>query len=201
MPGQHTLAKIIPRPGNFFARPGLTVGRTFLSSFGNALLACHASVYRYARALCHDPAEAEELVQETFHRALAAKRRPASLMLESVRPWMFTILRNHWHNQARHRKHGADLESGGEVAAIETPESIVSRRFLQSEVRDALDALPPAYREVIVLREMEGLSYGEIAALLECPVGTVMSRLARGRTQLRRLFLHMAPEERKAVRS
>lgn len=114
---------------------------------------------------------------------------------------MFTILRNHWHNQARHRRDDADLEAGNEVATLETPESIVSRRFLQSEVRDALDALPPAYREVIVLREMEGLSYGEIAALLDCPVGTVMSRLARGRMQLRQMFLSMAPRTRKAVQS
>lgn len=177
------------------------IRRQILDSFGDALLACHASIYRYARALCHDPVEAEELVQETFRRALAAKRRPAALTLESVRPWMFTILRNHWHNRARHRKDDADLEAGSEVATLETPESIVSRRFLQSEVRDALDALPPAYREVIVLREMEGLSYGEIAALLDCPVGTVMSRLARGRMQLRQMFLSMAPRARKAVQS
>lgn len=140
-------------------------------------------------------------MQETFRRALAAKRRPALLTLESVRPWMFTILRNHWHNQARHRRIDAELEASSEVATLETPESIVSRRFLQSEVRDALDALPPAYREVIVLREMEDLSYREIAALLDCPVGTVMSRLARGRMQLRRMFLGMVPPAHKAVRS
>lgn len=172
-----------------------------MDPFGDALLACQASIYRYARALCHDHAEAEELVQETFRRALAARRRPDSLTLASVRPWMFTILRNQWRNQIRHRRHDADLEAGSEVATPETPESIASRRFLQSEVREALDALPPDYREVIVLREMEGLSYSEIAALLACPLGTVMSRLARGRIQLRQTFLRMAPFSRKAVRS
>jgi len=62
----------------------------------------------------------------------------------------------------------------------------VVRRLLQSEVRDAVDGLPEVYREVIVLREMENLSYDEIARLLGCPVGTVMSRLARARLSLRR---------------
>jgi RNA polymerase sigma-70 factor (ECF subfamily) len=112
---------------------------------------------------------------------------------------MFTILRNLWHNQARRRKGDVDLEEGIHVATRETPESIVCRRFLQSEVRDALDSLPAFYREVIVLREMEGLSYGEIATLLDCPLGTVMSRLARGRMQLRQSFLRMAPLTHKTV--
>jgi RNA polymerase sigma-70 factor (ECF subfamily) len=172
-----------------------------LSLFGDALLACHASVYRYARALCHDPAEAEELTQETFRRALAARRRPASLSPECVRPWMFTILRNHWHNQARHRRRDVELDPAGEVAAPDTPETIVNRRFLQSEVRDALDALPAAFREVIVLREIEGLSYSEMAALLNCPVGTIMSRLARARLVLKRMFVKLAPADAKAARA
>jgi len=143
--------------------------------------------------------EAEELVQETFRRALAARRKPAALTLDSVRPWMFTILRNHWHNRIRDRKRDADLDPAGEAAWVETPESIVSRRFLQSEVRDALDDLPAAYREVIVLRELESLSYGEIAALLRCPLGTVMSRLARARILLRGKFASMMPAGRKGV--
>jgi RNA polymerase sigma-70 factor (ECF subfamily) len=164
-----------------------------LSSFGDALLACHTSVYRYARALCHDPAEAEELTQEAFRRALSAKRRPGSLSIESVRPWMFTILRNHWHNEIRQRRRDVDLDLMGALADSDTPETIVCRRFLQSEVRDALDALPPLFREVIVLREMEGLSYSEMATLLNCPVGTVMSRLARARSQLRGMFVSLTP--------
>ncbi|HEY3840722.1 MAG TPA: sigma-70 family RNA polymerase sigma factor, partial [Bryobacteraceae bacterium] len=164
------------------------------SSFGDALLACHASVYRYARGLCHDAAEAEELTQETFRRALSAKRRPISLTIESVRPWMFTILRNHWHNEIRERRRDADLDPVGAMASDDTPETIVYRRFLQSEVRDALDALPPLFREVIVLREIEGLSYSEMATLLNCPLGTVMSRLARARTVLRSMFVGLMPD-------
>ena len=165
-----------------------------MSSFGDALLACHASVYRYARALCRDAADAEELTQETFQRALSARRRPASLTIESVRPWMFTILRNHWHNEIRHRRRDADLDPIDKLADEETPETIVYRRFLQSEVRDALDSLPPLFREVIVLREMEGLSYSEMAELLNVPLGTVMSRLARSRTLLRSMFVSLRPD-------
>jgi RNA polymerase sigma-70 factor (ECF subfamily) len=165
--------------------------------FGDLLMACHTSTYRYARALCHDANQAEELVQETFRRALSSRRRPSPLILEAIRPWMFTILRNHWYNELRQRKHEADLDPDFEVAVSETPESILSRRFLQSEVRDALDALPLVYREVIVLREMEGLSYQEISDLLGCPAGTVMSRLARARTRLRGMFVTLTPVEGK----
>jgi RNA polymerase sigma-70 factor (ECF subfamily) len=172
-----------------------------LGSFGKTLLACHASLYRYARALCHDPMEAEELVQETYRRALSAKRRPSSPALEAVRPWLFTILRNRWYNEVRQRKQAVTQETAPDLVCFETPEHILARRFLQSEVRDALDALPHLYREVIVLREWESLSYAEIAALLECPIGTVMSRLARARNLLRQTLARMAPAAKGAVGS
>lgn len=133
------------------------------------------------------------MAQETFRRALSAKRRPASLTLDAVRPWMFTILRNHWHNEMRQRRRNVDVDFITEIAVADTPESMMQRRFLQSEVRDAVDALPPAFREVIVLREIEGLSYSEMAALLNCPIGTVMSRLARARGLLRSMFESLAP--------
>ncbi len=160
--------------------------------FGDLLMACHTSTFRYARALCHDPNEAEELVQETIRRALSSRKRPSPLTLEALRPWLFTILRNHWLNALRHKRSEADFDWDTGVPVTETPESILTRRYLQSEVRDALDALPPAYREVIVLREMEGLSYQEISSLLGCPPGTVMSRLARARTRLRGMFVGLS---------
>jgi RNA polymerase sigma-70 factor, ECF subfamily len=163
-----------------------------MGSFGDALLACHSAVYRYGRALCHDPQEAEELVQETYRRALSARNRPASRSLEVIRPWLFTILRNHWYNEIRQRNRKLP-EAEVDIVRFETPESITSRRFLQSEVRDALDSLPGLYREVIVLREMESLSYAEIAEVVGCPVGTVMSRLSRARLHLRHLLARFAP--------
>lgn len=166
------------------------------------MLACHGSLYRYARTLARDPAVAEELVQETYRRALAAKKWPYPPTEECLRPWLFTIARNHWHNEV-HRARAArfeelDEEISGESA--ETPDSLLLRRLLQSEIRDAVDALPESFREVIVLREIENLSYEEIARLLECPVGTVMSRLSRARARLRRtLAFHAGPREGKPL--
>jgi RNA polymerase sigma-70 factor (ECF subfamily) len=176
----------------------LSSGGPDLVTFGDALLACHAAIYRYARALSRDPVTADELVQEAYRKALAARRFPHPPTEENLRPWLFTIVRNHWHNERRRQKREAD--SGEEPVHEETPEVVLHRRYLQSEVRDAIDSLPESSREVIVLREMENLSYAEIAALLDCPVGTVMSRLARARTLLRNRLARIAPPKGVASR-
>jgi RNA polymerase sigma-70 factor, ECF subfamily len=167
------------------------------------LLEVHAALYRYARALSHDPSVAEELVQEAYHRALSARKHPDPPTQENLRPWLFTILRNHWYNELRQRKHDALIEElrAAEAPVTETPENVFSRRFLQSEVRDAVDALPELYREIIVLREIEDLSYSEIARLLDCPAGTVMSRLARARALLRSTLTRIAPQQKKRLSS
>ncbi len=183
---------------NFFSRLRV-VGIEGTNTFGEALLACHASLYRYARALAHDPMIAEELVQETYRRALAARKHPFPPTEEHVRPWLFTIVRNQWYNDLRRRRVAEAYEPGDETepAALDTPDTILFRRLLQSEVRDAVEALPEVLREVIVLREIEALSYAEIAHLQECPIGTVMSRLARARAALRAaLARHGAPARR-----
>jgi len=168
------------------------MGRRKSSAFTEILLSCHASLYRYARALCHDPPEAEELVQETYRRALSAKRKPAPLADGPVRRWMFTIMRHIWQNELRHRQHDVRRDPSSLLAANaspgESPEETLLRKALQHEVRQAVDALPARFREVIALRELEGLSYSEIAGILECPLGTVMSRLARARALLRQLL-------------
>lgn len=167
-----------------------------MTAFGQSLLACHAALYRYARALCRDPAEAEDLVQETFKRALAATRRPRTTTLEQVRPWAFTILRNVWRNLNRQRHREEPWEPGTEDRVdekMESPETLLRRKLLRSEIAQAIDALPEDYREVVVLREIEGLSYADIAQVLGCPRGTVMSRLARARQLLRRYLLRLAP--------
>jgi len=160
-----------------------------LASFSEALLACHDSLFRYARALTHDTVVAEELVQEAYRRALSARKHPVPPTEESLRPWLFTIARNYWYNDLRRRRSLEPYDAVEDKEPVaETPETILSRRLLQSEVRDAVGALPEVLREVIVLREIEALSYAEIATLQECPVGTVMSRLARARATLRNLL-------------
>lgn len=161
-----------------------------MASFSDCLLACHSALYRYARSLTGSPNDADELLQETYRRALAAKRKPAPVSLDAVRPWAFTIMRRIWLNELR-RLNRAHEMFFDDVPMEDYPstEINVTRRVLISEVRHAIDSLPLTWREVIVLRDIEDFSYSEIAAAIGCPVGTVMSRLSRARAALRPLLL------------
>jgi RNA polymerase sigma-70 factor (ECF subfamily) len=158
-------------------------------------LSCYTDgLFGYAMVLSRNPAEAADVVQETYVRALKAQKnlRPSS----NVKSWLFTILRNIWLNQLRHERNAPEivvLEAHESIAnvAVETskdPHGQYVSGIDQERVRNAIQQLPEEFREIIVLREYEGLSYQEIAALLHCPAGTVMSRLARARSKLRRLL-------------
>lgn len=176
--------------------PLLTFKRkTALAEMHQAMLACHDSLFRYARALSGDPADAEELVQDCYRRALGAARKPSPGEPEQVRRWMFVILRNIWKNDKRARSREDSLEAVGPLTSGSSPESRLLRRALQIEVRTALDSLSEAHREIIVLRDMEGMPYEQIARVLDCPVGTVMSRLARARTRLREILSKVVGQE------
>jgi RNA polymerase sigma-70 factor (ECF subfamily) len=155
-------------------------------------------LYRYARSLCGEPREAEELLQETYKRALAAKRKPEAADADEIRPWIFTIMRNVWQNERRRISRSREiLFEDAAVVSGENVELAMSRKLLVSEVRAAVDSLPVIWREIIVMRDMEDLSYAEIATILGCPVGTVMSRLARAREALRQLLMPRVPEVRR----
>jgi RNA polymerase sigma-70 factor, ECF subfamily len=171
----------------------------YLLSFAECVLGCHVSLYRYARSLCGEPWEAEELLQETYKRALAAKRKPLAADSDEIRPWIFTIMRHVWQNERRRiaRSRETLFEDLASVASNENAELAMSRKLLVSEVRAAVDSLPAIWREIIVMRDMEDLSYAEIAAILGCPLGTVMSRLARGREALRQLLIPQVQEVRR----
>jgi RNA polymerase sigma-70 factor (ECF subfamily) len=152
------------------------------------------SLYSYALVLTRNRTEAEDLVQETYVRALKAMVR---LKAESnVKSWLFTILRNIWFNQLRHRRRAPqlvemDLDGSNDGISVEAslnPHAIYVSEMERNLVREAIQRLPPAFCEVILLREYEELSYQEIANILECPIGTVMSRLARARSKLRILL-------------
>jgi RNA polymerase sigma-70 factor (ECF subfamily) len=170
----------------------------FLPSFAECVLACHSSLYRYARSLCGEPWDAEELLQETYKRALAAKRKPVVANADEIRPWIFTIMRHVWQNERRRISRAREIlfEDAAFVPG-EDAEFGMTRKLLVSEVRAAVDSLPVIWREIIVMRDMEDLSYAEIAAILGCPIGTVMSRLARAREALRQLLTPQAPEVRR----
>jgi RNA polymerase sigma-70 factor, ECF subfamily len=148
-------------------------------------------LYGYAVVLTRNRTEAEDLVQETYVRALAAKHR---LREDSnIKGWLFTILRNLWLNELRRRRsapHLIDIDDndgeGFELAGNQkdSHEILVSGEDVQ-RVRSAIAELPVEYREIILLREFEDLSYQEIANVLDRPIGTVMSRLGRARAKLR----------------
>ena len=167
----------------------------FLTLFGECALACHDSLYRYARSLCGEQAQAEELLQETYKRALAAKRKPSQVTLDQIRPWMFTIMRHTWSNERRRQARIPEtwLEDADALEAPGSPEALLSQKLLICEVREAVDSMPVLWREVVMMRDIEQLSYGEIASILGCPIGTVMSRLTRARSALRQLLTSRVP--------
>jgi RNA polymerase sigma-70 factor (ECF subfamily) len=144
--------------------------------------------------LSRNHAEAEDLVQETYVRAIQAMGRLRTG--SNVKSWLFTILRNVWFNQLRKRRNGPqmiEIEAEDDVAnSIAEPSKnshdLYVSKMEAEQVRTAIQKLPVEFREIIVLREYEDLSYLEIASVLDCPVGTVMSRLGRARAKLRAML-------------
>jgi len=156
-------------------------------------------LYATALRLTRSPSDAEDLVQETYLKAFraAGQFRPGS----NLRAWLFTILQNTFRNQRRDR--GRDpVEVDSDTverlplgADSPDPEQRLIDTAMDAEVREALDALPPAFREAVWLRDVDELSYADIAATLDVPIGTVMSRISRGR----RLLLRQLDERRQAA--
>jgi RNA polymerase sigma-70 factor (ECF subfamily) len=165
------------------------------TSFSQAALAHLDALYGFAMTLTHNQTEAEDLVQETYLRAVRAFGR--LLPDSNLKGWMFAIMRNAWLNQLRHMRSGPRFvelndddddhsEWLGQLA--NDPHVLYLRKLEREEIRAAIDSLPHLYREIIVLRDIEGFSYQQIAGILGCPAGTVMSRLGRAREKLRRLL-------------
>lgn len=158
--------------------------------FGQAALEHIDALFGYAMMLTRDPTDAEDLVQETYVRAARAANRPDSD--SNLKAWLFVIMRNAWLNQMRHKNSGpmfVELEPNESTAETqESPHVVYLRKLQRDQVRQAIESLPDAYREIIVLRDIEGFTYQEIATVLQCPAGTVMSRLGRARGRLRKLL-------------
>jgi RNA polymerase sigma-70 factor, ECF subfamily len=142
------------------------------------------SLRRFARRLTRNHADAEDVMQDTLLRALEKRgelREPGRL-----RAWLLAIVRNSWLNSRRGLRSKLEVLQGGQSAGIEHGdrgdlEREVLDRSLTDELLLALQALPEEWREALWLREVEDLSYEEIARVLNCPLGTVRSRLARAR--------------------
>jgi RNA polymerase sigma-70 factor (ECF subfamily) len=165
------------------------------AAFQAEALASIDGLYRTALRLTRVAADAEDLVQETYLKAFRAADRfqPGT----NLKAWLFTILHNTARNRVRDRAReavtfnsdtlervvDAPIPSGGGPAP-ETPETLLLRETFDPDLKAAVEALPDAFRQAVWLRDVEEFSYAEIAAMLSIPVGTVMSRISRGRRML-----------------
>ena len=162
--------------------------------------------YTFARYLSRDPSAAEDIVQEASLRAF---RHVDSLRSHEPRAWLLTIVRNcfyAWREkvvQAGLQSFEADssaddyhgvAEEADEAQQDLDPQRILERTMKRDAVREMIEELPVQFREALVLRELNDLSYREIADLTGLPIGTVMSRLARARDMLRKMWLERAGE-------
>jgi RNA polymerase sigma factor (sigma-70 family) len=148
------------------------------------------AAYNYARWLTRNDVDAEDVVQDACVRAM---RFLPSLRDGDARPWLFAIVRNAWYSRAARR--AGSLERLPSTTprydppdSAPDPEARLLRQHAVGRVREAIEQLPPDFREVLVLREFEEMSYKEIASVVGVPIGTVMSRLARARDRLSALL-------------
>ena len=159
--------------------------------FHTEVLAHFGRVYRTALRLTKNAADAEDLTQETYARALGASGR--FQWGTNLQAWLFTILRNVNRNRKRDRARAIVVVDGeavdrfdGAGAGSETPEARLLQDALGRDLRAAIESLPHGLRQTVWLRDIEELSYAEIAKRLGIPIGTVMSRLSRARELLYR---------------
>ncbi len=170
-------------------RPGTTARRDRLAQ---DVLAFLEPLYATALRLTRQPADAEDLVQDTYVKALrfADSFEPGT----NLRAWLYTILHNTWRNRLREASR-ARVEANTEIvdreearaeltSTFESPEQLLLRETIDADLQAALDALPEQFRQAVWLRDVEEFSYAEIAQMLAIPMGTVMSRIARGRRMM-----------------
>ena len=161
------------------------------------------SLYRTALRLTRVPSDADDLVQDTYLKAFRAA--DSFTAGTNIRAWLFTILHNTALNRARGRArdtvtvdsdvvdHAAEMPQFGLSGRVDDPEMLLLKNALAPEIQAAVDELPDAFRAAVWLRDVEEFSYAEIAGMLNIPVGTVMSRISRGRRMLFSRLQHLRP--------
>jgi RNA polymerase sigma-70 factor, ECF subfamily len=178
-----------------------------LSSFERLALPHMDAAFNLASWIVRNQADAEDIVQESYLRAFRAFD---GFKGPDFKPWLLAIVRNaafRWLNNRRRSGNVISIDeafagqSGEEPAEVQiasdepTPETQLLGKIDRDLVRTALDELPPIFREVLVLREIEGLAYREIAEVTGAPIGTVMSRIARGRRELRKTLTRLMEKD------
>ncbi len=174
--------------------------------FEEECLVHRESLYNLSRYLTSDENEADDLLQETLLRSYQFFHKFKSQT--NSKAWLFKIMKNLFINHCRKKKRQLDIVSfenhyDGEVEKncisdkwmSINPENFVLNEMLSSEVTYALNLLPEDYKMAVILADLECLSYNEMADVLECPIGTVRSRLSRGRKMLKKLLLKFAIKE------
>lgn len=170
-------------------RGSAPTGETVSDPFTTEALSYVDSLYGAALRLTRRPADAEDLVQDTYLKAFRS-----SAQFErgtNLKAWLFTILHNTFLNMRRHEgRNPVDVDSEAVEQAADlrpsqaTPEQLLTRATLDADLQAALDSLPDAFRQAVWLRDVEEFSYAEIARMMQVPIGTVMSRISRGRRML-----------------
>jgi RNA polymerase sigma factor (sigma-70 family) len=157
-----------------------------MSDFGRLLETEIPRLRRYARALTRDATRADDLVQSCLTRALAKQHlwQPGT----DLRAWLFTLLHNQHVNDVRRSLREGVSVAVEDVAPILTVQPNVAASLQLRDLEDALTRLPEEQQQVILLVGLEGLRYEEVATILGVPIGTVRSRLSRGRDGLRCLM-------------
>ena len=161
-----------------------------IDRFEAEVLPCLDAAYNLARWLVRDEHAAEDVVQDSYVRAL---RYFDSFRGGEVRPWLLGIVRNRCYSWFDEQKRQREVECADDDAdapdldgedRVQTPETLLLRKVERAQVTAAIARLPVPFREVLVLREMEEMSYEDIARMMDIPKGTVMSRLSRARRLL-----------------
>jgi RNA polymerase sigma-70 factor, ECF subfamily len=170
--------------------------RNQLPNFEQAVLPHLDAAYNLARWLTHNQQDAEDIVQETFLRAF---RFFPGFRGGDARAWLMKIVRNTcytWLNENRPLQDATEFDENIFLpdSCVPNPEEAVLRNDSNILVREAMEKLSPNFREVLILRELEGMSYREIADITGMPVGTVMSSLSRARGRLRQVLTTLMNE-------